>query len=223
MVLNDNGEISMNMACGLTSGRFVSVLLALLLTSGCATLASLGMTNADPHRVRGTIEDWSGSSLRVNTREGDLVEVQFGFGWQVVGVETASLQDVEPGDFVGIASVPMTDGRDGALELVIFPADMAGYGEGTYPWDLEPNSTMTNGTVANAVEMIEGNALTLNYEGGARTIMVPEDVPIVTLVEATTDQLVPDAAVFVPGNIDKHGNIYALAVIVGSDGVVPPM
>lgn len=202
----------------------LSAIGALLLTAtGCATMAALGMADTEPHRVRGTVAEFDGSTLTVNTREGDVAEIEFGLGWQAVGVVRASLADAEPGDFVGIASVPMADGRDGALEMVIFPADMEGYGEGSYPWDLEPDSTMTNGTVSNAVKAVDGNALTLVYEGGERTITVPEDVPIVTLVEARPEQLVEGAAVFVPGEMDKSGNIYAPAVVVGTEGVVPPM
>jgi len=197
----------------------------LLLTApGCATMGALGLADSETHRVRGTVaEDFDGSTLIVNRREGGTAEIRFGMGWQAFGVVEASLADAAPGDFVGIASVPMEDGRDGALEMVIFPADMAGTGEGSYPWDLEDDSTMTNGTVSNAVKMVDGNALTLVYEGGERTITVPQDVPIVTLVDATAEQLVEGAAVFVQGEIDKRGNIYAFWVVVGVDGVVPPM
>ena len=203
--------------------RLCAIGALLLLAPGCATIAALGMSDTEPHRVRGTVAAFDGSTLTVDTREGGTAEIEFGLGWQTIGVVEAALSDAEPGDFVGIASVPLSDGRDSALEMVIFPADMAGYGEGSYAWDLEPDSTMTNGTVANAVKSVDGNALTLVYEGGERTITVPEDVPVVTFVDATEAQLVEGAAVFVPAQIDKSGNIYAPAVVVGTEGVVPPM
>src|SRR5438552_146240 len=66
-------------------------------------------------------------------------------GWNVSGVAKASVDDIKTGDFVGIASVPTAEGGDGALEVVIFPAALKGRGEGSRPWDLKPNSTMTNG------------------------------------------------------------------------------
>jgi hypothetical protein len=42
-------------------------------------------------------------------------------------------------------------GGDGAIEVLIFPPAMKGTGEGSYPWDLKPKSTMTNGTVFHLV------------------------------------------------------------------------
>jgi hypothetical protein len=39
---------------------------------------------------------------------------------------------------------------DGALEVLIFPPALKGSGEGSYGWDLKPNSSMTNATVADS-------------------------------------------------------------------------
>jgi len=41
-----------------------------------------------------------------------------------------------------------------AVEVHVFPEEMRGTGEGSRPFDLRPNSTMTNATVAESVTMI---------------------------------------------------------------------
>ena len=58
-----------------------------------------------------------------------------------------------------------------ALEVHIFPEAMRGTGEGHYPWDLRPQSTMTNANVEQVVTAVDGQTLTLKYaltRSGAR-------------------------------------------------------
>ena len=87
-------------------------------------------------------------------------------GWKMAGVAKASVEDIKPGDFVGIASLPTASGGDGAVEVLVFPPAMKGTGEGSYPWDLKPKSSMTNATVTNAVKGVDGRTLDLSYSGG---------------------------------------------------------
>ena len=42
-----------------------------------------------------------------------------------------------------------------AVEVHVFEESLRGTGEGHYPWDLMPNSTMTNGAVAQQVQKVE--------------------------------------------------------------------
>ena len=69
--------------------------------------------------------------------------------------------------------MPRPDGSQMALEVLIFPEAMRGAGEGHRPWDLMPESTMTNATVADTVQKVEGHTLTLTYKDGQKTIVVP--------------------------------------------------
>jgi hypothetical protein len=54
-----------------------------------------------------------------------------------------------------------------------------GTGEGHYPWDLRPQSTMTNANVEQVGAIVDGRTLTLKYKGGQMEIFVPADTPIV--------------------------------------------
>ena len=67
---------------------------------------------------------------------------------RVVGIVRISLADIKVGSFIGATTVPEPDGSQKAVEVHVFPEDMRGTGEGSRPYDLRPNSTMTNATVA---------------------------------------------------------------------------
>jgi hypothetical protein len=178
---------------------------------------------AENVRVRGTIVGLEGSTLTVKTREGPDATLMLKPGWKMAGVAKASVEDIKPGDFVGIASLPTAAGGDGAVEVLVFPPAMKGTGEGSYPWDLKPKSTMTNATVTNAVKGVEGRTLDLSYSGGEKKISIPDGVPIVTFGPATEADLKPGATVFVPAQRGDDGALAAGFVVVGTNGVNPPM
>lgn len=178
---------------------------------------------ADQVHVRGSVVSFSGSLLKVKTREGATVDVTLADGWQVAGIGHAAITDIKPGDYVGIASLPKSDGGDGALEVLIFPPAMKGMGEGNHGWDLKPNSSMTNATVANAVKGVDGHTVTVSYHGTEKKIAIPDGTPVVTFAAATKDNLVAGAKVFIPASKDAKGALVAHQVVVGTQGLVPPM
>jgi hypothetical protein len=191
-----------------------------------AAVVSLPMSagaSADPVRVRGSIASFNGDTLTVTAREGQTVDIALAPGWALSSVSRAAISDIKQGDYVGIASLPTQDGQDGALEVVIFPPALKGTGEGSYGWDLKPNSTMTNGTVANAVTNVNGQTVTVSYLGKEKEIAIPDGTPVVTFAPATDADLKPGAEVFVAGEKDANGAITAQRVVVGTNGVAPPM
>ena len=191
---------------------------------GIAGATPGGARAADNVRVRGTVSKFDGSTLTVKTREGDIDTIKLVADWKVSGVAKASLDDIKVGDFVGVASVSTADGGDGALEVVIFPAALKGTGEGSHPWDLQSNSSMTNATVADAVAGVDGRTVTLSYDGGQeKKISIPADTPIVTFAAASPADLTPGAAVFVVAERGGDGTLTSGRIVVGNHGVAPPM
>jgi hypothetical protein len=190
--------------------------------------ALLGAATAFPAyaaglRVRGTVVSLSADTLQVKSREGKDVAVALASGWAVTAVAKASLADIKPGDFVGIASLPTSAGGDGALEVLIFPPAMKGTGEGSYGWDLKPDSTMTNGSVSEAVKSVDGTVVTVVYHGQTKKISITPGTPIVTFAPATVADIKPGVAVFIPGQQADDGKISTARLVIGKDGVVPPM
>jgi hypothetical protein len=204
---------------------------SLLSKAGMASFAvglaalSLGSAHAAATdiRVRGTIVAFDGSTLTVKTREGDTAKIALEKDWKLSSVAKASISDIKTGDFVGIASLAKADGGDGALEVVIFPAALKGAGEGSRPWDLKPKSSMTNATVAKSVKSVDGKTVTLVYHGQEKEISIPDGTPIVTFAPATKADLKAGAVVFAPSKKADDGSISSGRIVVGTNGVVPPM
>jgi hypothetical protein len=188
-----------------------------------AMSASFAAQAADQVRVRGTVESLEGKTLSVKTREGTDAKIMLKDDWKVSSVAKASIDDIKPGDFVGIASLPTASGGDGALEVLIFPASMKGTGEGSYAWDLKPNSSMTNATVADAVKSVDGHTVTVTYQGKEKKISIPEGTPVVTFAPAVEADIKAGATVFVPSEKAADGSMTSGRVLVGTNGVVPPM
>jgi hypothetical protein len=175
-------------------------------------------------RVRGAVERIEGQTLMVKTREGPSVTVKLADSYAVTGVVAATLSDIKPGSYVGAAALPQPDGTQRAIEVLIFPEALRGFGEGFRPWDLLPQSTMTNATVAEIVSRVDGARLTLKYKDGEKTVIVPPEAPIVTFVPAEKSELKPGAKIFI-GAATKQadGTLSVSRVNVGLSGLTPPM
>src|SRR5580658_4364653 len=152
-----------------------------------------------PIRLRGTIDSVNGSTLNVTARDGAKATVKLAENATVVGVAKASLSDVKQGGFVGITAMPQPDGTQKAVEIHIFPEAMRGTGEGHRPWDLMPNSTMTNATIDSEVAISDGQKLVLKYKDGEKTFVVPSNVIVVSFVPGAMSDLKPGAIIFVGG------------------------
>ncbi|MFL4970297.1 MAG: hypothetical protein ACJ8EN_01390 [Xanthobacteraceae bacterium] len=189
-----------------------------------AVTAALSSASAQQQtmRVRGTIEKLDGNTLMVKSREGADLSVTLTDNVQVVGVEKAALSDITVGSYIGSAAMPQPDGSQKALEVHIFPETMRGTGEGHRPYAPVPQSTMTNGTVGNAVTAVEGHAVNIKYRDGEKKIVVPPDVPVVRYVIGTKADLKPGAHFTIISATKKpDGTLEAARVNVGRDGVVP--
>jgi hypothetical protein len=173
--------------------------------------------------VRGTIVNLDGSTLTVKTREGATTAVALKKGWGLTGVAKAAPDDIKPGEFVEIASAPTTAEGDAAVEVLIFPAALEGTGTAGYPWDLKPQSTLTNSAVPYAVKNVDGRTLTVSYHGREAKIAITDDTPVVTFAPAIRADLTAGATVFVPAERGSDGALATGFIVVGSNGVVPPM
>jgi hypothetical protein len=80
---------------------------------------------------------------------------------------------------------------------------------------------MTNGNVAAATTKGGVPQLTVTYEGGEESILVPSTAPIVAFVPSDASIVKPGAAVFVNAD-ETNGKTTAGLVAVGSQGLTPP-
>jgi hypothetical protein len=180
--------------------------------------------DAPPVRVRGTIERMDGDTYIVKSRDGSELKLKLAANAMVVALIKASLADIKQGSYVGIAGMPNADGSQRALEVHIFPEAMRGTGDGHRGWDLQPQSTMTNGNVEQSVAGNDGQTLTLKYKDGEKKILVPASTPIVSYAPADKSELKPGAKIFIAAATKQpDGTLQTPRVNVGRDGVAPPM
>jgi uncharacterized protein Veg len=176
-------------------------------------------------RVRGTVEAADGPMITVKSRDGQTsYKVKLTDNAVVRGIVKASLADIKANSFIGVTGMPQADGSQKAVEIHVFPEAMRGTAEGFRQWDLMPNSTMTNATVAQMVKGVAGDEITLKYKDGEKKIIVAPDVVIVTYVPGDKSELKPGAKIFIAAaNKKDDGTLEAAAVSVGRDGITPPM
>jgi hypothetical protein len=188
-----------------------------------STLYAIAQQPPSPSRVRGTIESVDGDVLSVKSRSGEDVKLHMTTDMRVVGITKVSLSDIKVGSFIGTTTVPGPDGVPTAVEVHVFPEDMRGTGEGSRPYDLRPNSTMTNATVTESVVGNDGHTLLVKYKDGEKKVVVTPETPVVTYVPADKSDLKAGAKVIAFIKKLPDGSFETNRVSVGRDGLTPPM
>jgi len=177
-----------------------------------------------PVRIRGTIESVDGAVMTIKSREGESMKVRMTDNVAVFGVAKTDLSEIKAGSYIGVSAMPEPDGTQKALAVHIFPESQRGAAEGFRPWDLKPNSTMTNATVAETVKGTDGQNILVKYKDGEKKVVVPPGTPVVTFVTGDKSEVKPGAKIIIFGAVKKDdGVLEANRVNVGRDGIMPPM
>jgi hypothetical protein len=203
--------------------RLVSLLVAAFLAASALPAPGWGAADGTPTHIRGTVLSLDGQTLVVKARDGQTVTVRLVKDVKVSTLAKVDLAAIKPGDFIGTAAVPGTDGLLHAQEVLVFPEAMRGAGEGHRSWDPTPDSTMTNAGVAEVAEAAKGRRLRLDYKGGSQELEVAPDAPVVTLAPGDIGLVKPGTVVFILAMKNADGTLDAGFVIAGKDGVDPPM
>ncbi len=205
-----------------TSSLMSRVLLASLMAM--SVLGPAWAQQSPTVRIRGAIEAVDGSLLTVKSREGTEMKVRLSDNVAVFGVAKTTISEIKPGSYIGVSAMPEPDGTQKALAVQIFPESQRGVAEGFRPWDLRPNSTMTNATVAETVAGTDGEIILVKYKDGEKKVLVPPDTPIVSFVAGDRSELKPGARIIIFSATRKEdGTLEAARVNVGRDGITPPM
>ena len=189
-----------------------------------AALALPAIAQNPPARIRGTVEKLDGQTLMVKSRDGQSLSIALAPNFTVRAVVAKTVADIKPGDFVASTSVKGADGKLRAIEVHILPESLRGVvREGQSPWDLVPDSLMTNATAAQITSAPEGQVIKVTYEGGEAEVIIPPGIPIVGYVPGDSSLLKPGAAVFITAQKKPDGTLTASSVTAEKDGVKPPL
>ena len=214
-----------------------------LLTGGLLALVGPACGQTALQRIRGDVDALRGRMLDVRTAPGQIVPVRLADDVRVSGRSAAAPGAIVPGAFIGTTAIPQPDGTLSAVEVHVFPESMRGTGEGHRPMAVEPGSTMTNATVtsvtgtgrgalsntmtnATVTEVAPGGVgrrVTLKYNGGEKTVVIGDSVPVVMIEPGDVSMLVPGAHVVVTASKQLDGTLTSDRVVVGKNGIAPPL
>ena len=187
------------------------VWIALLVAAG--TAAAQQATN-----IRGTVTAFDGKTIAVATREGQAVEVALPETVNVSGTKAFTLADLKPGTVLGVTTVKRADGATVAIDVRPIPPTAR---LGLSPFDLQPESTMTNAALEGQVVSSNGTELVLNPGEGPIKVLVPPGTPMSQAVPGKREDIKPGETIFISARRDAEGKLTAARVQVSTNGVKP--
>jgi len=170
-------------------------------------------------RVRATISSIEGGVLTVKSRDGAEMKVKLADNAAVNEIVKASPGDVKTGAYVAVTGMPQPDGSQKALAVYIYPEAQRGLGEGHRPWDLVPNSTMTNATVDTQVSGKDGQTLTVKYKDGEQKVLVTPATEITTASKKSVSDLKTGQKILAFATKNPDGALEARNIAFGDYGV----
>lgn len=173
-----------------------------------------------PERVRGTLASVQGDTLVLHGAGGEET-VRMTPGWTVRATTPATLAAITPGMAIGVVSRgPAT--HPVAVAIQVFPPEAAPR-RGQSAWDMLPESTMTNATVAGDVTASGEHGLTLKTDDKVIPMEVAPDANIGIAKAGEKAMLTPGVKLVVFATRTADGIHVGRLAIVGLDDSTPPL
>ncbi len=186
----------------------------------------------EPEHIRGQITEVEASAIVMKTRDGKTVRLGILDNLTVISLTKDSFTKVDFGTYVGSVAVRLNEYspivRDSmswlhkGFELRVISEELRGIAVGKKDWDLTPETIMAHGWV----DDIEGRVISIKYgptEEEETDVDVGRDIPVLKMSLGDMSLIQPGAHVFV--GVQKIGNdeFQMVFVLVGEDGIIPPM
>lgn len=170
-------------------------------------------------RVSGTLVERTEAGFTL-AGEADPWTVRLTPETRVSGVAPGRAADLRSGSYIGVGARPQPDGTLLAIQIYIFPEAQRGLAEGHRAWDALPETTMTNATIASDVGAVEGDLISLGYNGGTQKVRIGAETAILVAAPASLADLKPGTAVAVTGVPGPQG-LFAQRLTIGLGGAKP--
>lgn len=208
------------------------ILGVLALASLVAQGTGLHAQQAEPERIRGEIIEVERGAIVLKTAQGGQMRLGLADGTAVFSLSKARFADVDFGSYVGSVSEKLGDQiyspivRDSlswlhrGFEFRVIDERLRGIAVGHTKWDLTPNSVMTHGWI----DDMEGRVVSIKYgptEEEETDVEVSRDTPVVKMSPGDPSMLKPGVPVFVGAHKTATGDVAAVFIFVGQDGVIP--
>ncbi|MDF2118486.1 hypothetical protein PY365_23195 [Roseiarcaceae bacterium H3SJ34-1] len=189
---------------------------AFFLVSAASVLGLPAQAQQAVVNVRGVITAFDGKAIQIKANDGRAVEVALPEGVNVAATKAFSLADIKPGMMLGVTTV-VRDDKVVAIDVHPIPPVVK---PGLSPYDLQPQSTMTNAVLEASAKAANGDELTLDYKTGTVKVLVPPGTPMSQSVPGSREDLKAGETIYVAAR-DEGGKLTAVRVQVSKDGVKP--
>ncbi len=188
--------------------------------------------DGEPDHFRGQITRVEASSVVVRTRDGRTVRLALADTTTIIGLSKGSFSSVDFGTYVGSVGVKLEEYspivRDSAVwlhrgfELRIIDEELRGIALGHRKWDLTPDTIISHGWV----DDIEIRVLSIKWgptDYDETDMEIPRDAPVLRMSLGDRSLMKVGAHVLAGAQQDAEGKYVAAFIIVGKDGIVPPL
>ncbi len=168
--------------------------------------------------VRGTIEAFDGKVVTIKTSEGATAKVEVPEAARIATTKPFAMKDVKAGMTLGVTTIKRADGKTVAIDLRPIPPAAR---QGLFPYDLAPQSTMTNAKLEGAVAGAPGGQeITLNHGKGSVKVLVTDKTAMSRAAPGTRADIKAGETIYVFAD-NKDGKLKAIRLQVSKDGVKP--
>lgn len=183
-------------------------------------LAALPAQAQLPQRIRGTVASLGGETLVVHGRDGNDITVKLAPDAAVRVDAPTTVAAIKPGSTLGIVSRGPADQQVAVAIRIVPTGSMSRLG--TFPWDMMPQSTMTNAVVEG--QSLEASAQMLTLKAGDTVVhmAIAPDAVVAESEAGERSLLVPGAKVVVFATPDGSG-LASRAVVVGKGDFTPAL
>jgi hypothetical protein len=196
--------------------RSKSLIMAAAVSALLGTAAFAQAPNPNTN-YRGTVTSFDGKVIGVKTNDGRDLSINLPETVAVNATKAFTMADVKPGMKLGVTTVKGPNGAVMAIDVRPIPATA---NEGLSPYDLAPESTMTNGVVEATAVSATSSELTINYKTGTVKALVTPSTAMSAAVPGERSDIKPGETIFVAAR--KEGDqLIAARVQVSKNGVKP--
>jgi len=168
------------------------VMFVLLLAGGFNVIQAKAQPVPSVSGVLGQVKSLTHDSIEIQTKPA-VVSLVITRPLTTYRQVPSDLTHVTSNSYVGVASEKQPNGTEVAKQILIFPAELRGLGQGSALLDPQPSaatpSRMTNGTVSRpaqspsrmtngVVQKGSGTTLVVRYQDGSQSVSVPANVPV---------------------------------------------
>jgi hypothetical protein len=193
--------------------KMFSLVLSLALFGLFSSAASAQNVN-----VRGTITAFDGKMISVKSRDGRDLRVELPESVAVAVARPFSMSEVKTGMPLAVTTIKRADGAIVAIDVRPVPPTAP---QGLSPYDLQPNSTMTNATLEGTAQSAGGQEFTLNYKSGTVKVLVPEGTPMSQTAPGSRADIKPGETIFAVVKPGADGTLTIIRMVISKDGVKP--